>query len=131
MSEPLENLEDFEDFEDFAERRRHLIAEIARQRGELAEAYRNLEKPIHYAEYGMRGFGFLRKNPWVFVAAPAVVKLASTFIGHKTQKAAKPSPRQRPSIENKPKGWQKHVVTLGQNGWRLYQLYRRIRTYLP
>jgi hypothetical protein len=128
MREPLGNLEDFEDF---AERRRHLIAEIARQRGELAEAYRNLEKPIHYAEYGMRGFGFLRKNPWVFVAAPAAIKLASTFIGLKTAKASKPSPRQRPSIENKPKGWKKHVVTLGQNGWRLYQLYRRIRTYLP
>ena len=50
--------------EDFSERRGLLSAEIARQRGELAEAYRNLEKPIHYAEYGLRGFGFLRKNPW-------------------------------------------------------------------
>jgi len=118
------------DHENFAERRGLLAAQIARQRGELADAYRNLEKPIHYAEYGMRGFGFLRQNPWVFVAAPALVKLATTLFGLKTQKS-KPSPSQRRSIETKPKGWKKHVVTLGRNGWRLFQLYRRIRTYLP
>ena len=123
--------ESLEDFEDFAERRRHLIAQIARQRGELAEAYGNLEKPIHYAEYGMRGFGFLRKNPWVFVAAPAVVKLASTLIGLKANKSTKPAPRRRQNIENQSKGWKKHVVTWGGHGWRLFKLYRRLRTYLP
>jgi len=117
--------------EDFAERRRHLAAEIARQRGDLAEAYRNLEKPIHYAEYGLRGFGFLRKNPWVFVAAPAAVKLVSTLLGLKNQKSPKPAPRQRQGIEDRPKGWKKHVVTWGGHGWRLFKLYRRVRTYLP
>jgi hypothetical protein len=119
------------DHENFAERRGLLAAQIARQRGELAEAYRNLEKPIHYAEYGMRGFGFLRKNPWVFVAVPAVFNLTSTLLGLKKKKSLKPAPSRRQSLENKPGGWKKHVVTLGQNGWRLYQLYRRIRTYLP
>ena len=118
-------------YEDFAERRRHLAAEIARQRGELAEAYRNLEKPIHYAEYGMRGFGFLRKNPWVFAAAPAVFSIASTLLGLKNKKSSKPAPRQRQSIGDRPKGWKKHVVTWGGRGWRLYKLYRRVRTYLP
>jgi len=118
-------------YEDFAERRRHLIAEIARQRGDLAEAYRNLERPIHYAEYGMRGFGFLRKNPWVIAAVPAVFSMASTLIGLKTKKSSKPAPRQRQSIEDQPKGWKKHAVTVGRNGWRLFKLYRRVRTYLP
>jgi hypothetical protein len=117
--------------ENFAERRGLLAAQIARQRGELAEAYRNLEKPIHYAEYGMRGFGFLRQNPWVFVAVPAVVKLASTFLGLKQKKSAKPAPSPRQRAENRPKGWKKHVVTAGRNGWRLFQLYRRLRSYLP
>ena len=115
---------------DFAERRRHLIAEIARQRGELAEAYRNLEKPIHYAEYGIRGFGFLRQNPWVFAAVPAVFSIGSTLFGLR-QKKAKPSLSQRQVTEKQPRGFTGHVVKLGQHGWRLFQLYRRIRAYLP
>jgi hypothetical protein len=118
-------------YEDWAERRRHLIAQIARQRGELADAYRNLEKPIHYAEYGLRGFGFIRKNPWVFAAAPAVFSIASTLFGLKKQKPSKPEPSPRKSIENKPKGLTGHLVKLGGHGWRLYKLYRRVRTYLP
>jgi hypothetical protein len=117
--------------EDLAERRGLLVAQIARQRGELAEAYRNLEKPIHYAEYGMRGFGFLRKNPWVIVAAPAVFSMASTLFGLGKKKSSAPSPSQTQGVENEPKGWKKHVVTWGGHGWRLYKLYRRIRTYLP
>jgi len=117
--------------ENFAERRGLLAAQIARQRAELAEAYGNLEKPLHYAEYGLRGFGFLRKNPWIFAAAPAVVSIASTLVGLKQKKSPKPSPSLRQSIEKHPKGWKKHAVTVGRNGWRLYKLYRRIRTYLP
>ena len=62
----------------FAERREELSAQIAQQRGDLVAAYLRLEKPIHYAEYGLRGFGFFRKNSWVFVAVPAVFSIAST-----------------------------------------------------
>jgi hypothetical protein len=117
--------------ESIDERRKLLATQIARQRGELAEAYRNLEKPIQYGEYGLRGFGFLRKNPWVFAAVPAAVSIASTLFGLKKKISAKPlsSPKRR--IEDRPKGWTKHVVTVGRNGWKLYQLYRRVRTYLP
>src|SRR5882757_9887292 len=91
-------------------RRKFLADQIARQRGELASAYRNLEKPIHYAEYGMRGFGFVRKNPWVFAAVPAVISIGSTLLGLKKKKLSQPAPRQRQSIENQPKGWKKNVV---------------------
>ncbi|MCE0521331.1 MAG: hypothetical protein LV480_00280 [Methylacidiphilales bacterium] len=115
--------------EDFAERRRHLIADIARQRGELAVAYRNLERPIHYAEYGLRGFGFLRKNPWVFMAVPTAFKLASVLMGLKKKKASDSRPNPRRNLEGKPKGFGKHIVALGKNGWRLFQLYRRIKPY--
>jgi hypothetical protein len=119
------------DHENFAERRGLLAAQIARQRGELAEAYRNLEKPILYTEYGLRGFGFLRQNPWLFVAAPAVIKLASTLIGLKTKKSSTPSTSQRQGIENRPKGIVGHAVKLGGHGWRLFKLYRRVRAYFP
>jgi len=119
-----------ETYEDFEQRRRLLIADIARQRGELAEAYRNIEKPIRYAEYGLRGFGFLRQNPWVFAAVPAVFSVGSTLLGLR-QKKAKPAPSRRESVEDRPKGLTKHIVKLGQNGWKLFQFYRRIRSYLP
>lgn len=125
MSLPLE------DFEDFKERCRRLTAEIARQRGEFAEAYRNLEKPIQYAEYGMRGFGFLRQNPWVFAAVPAVFSVASTFLGLRQKKSSKPASRPRQNIENRPRGIVGHAVKLGGHGWKLFQLYRRVRSYLP
>jgi hypothetical protein len=117
------------DHETFAERRGLLAAQIARQRGELTEAYHNLEKPIHYAEYGLRGFGFLRKNPWVIAAVPAVFSIASTLFGLKKQKSPKPEPSLRKSIENQPKGLTGHLVKLGGHGWRLYKLYRRVRPY--
>ena len=112
------------------ERRSLLAAQIARQRGELAQAYRNIEKPIHYAEYGLRGFGFLRKNPWVFAAAPAVVSIASTLFGLRKKNSAKPVTRQKQSHE-KPRGWSGHAVRLGRHGWKIYRLYRRVRAYLP
>ena len=85
-----------QDHENFAERRGILSAQIARQRGELAEAYRNIEKPIHYAEYGMRGFGFLRKNPWVFVTSSprrqtsGVHAIIRSFGPAETKQALKP-----------------------------------------
>jgi hypothetical protein len=117
--------------ENFAERRGLLAAEIARQRGELAEAYRNLEEPIHYAEYGLRGFGFLRKNPWVIAAVPAVVSIGSTLLGLKKKISSHPLPRQRQSIEARPKGVLGHAVKWGGHGWRAFQFYRRVRRYFP
>jgi hypothetical protein len=123
-----------DEYASFEEKRRHLIAEIARQRGELSESYRNLEKPIHYAEYGLRGFGFVRQNPWIFVAVPAVLKVAATLITLKTGNAVKATPRQRQrqhSEIEKPKGITGHAIRWGQRGYRLFKLYRRVRAYFP
>lgn len=117
--------------EDFAARRAHLAAQIARQRGELAEAYLKLEKPIRYTEYGMRGFGLLRQNPWIIAAVPAVFSLISSGFGWKKSKSS-PSPANPPSTARSKLARAKHVVATGvHHGWRLYQLYRRVRTYLP
>jgi len=121
-----------EEYDSFDEKRRHLIADIARQRGELGEAYRNLEKPIHYAEYGLRGFGFVRQNPWIFVAAPAALKIATALIGLSRGKPAKPAPRQRQSLKHEePAGVTGHLVRWGGRGWKLFKLYRRVRRYFP
>src|SRR5271168_124145 len=84
--------------ETITERRVRLAGEIARQRMELAQAYRNLEKPIHYAEYGLRGFGFLRKNPWVFAAVPAAFSIASTLFSLRKRKTPRTASVQHPTV---------------------------------
>lgn len=113
--------------EDFATRRAELAVEIARQRGQLAAAYRDLEKPIRYAEYGMKGIGFLRSNPWIFVAVPGIFSIASTLLGLRKTKATKPAPTQSQSAEKKPKGLKDNLVVIGGHALKLYQLYRRVR----
>lgn len=115
--------------ENLAERRGLLSAEIARQRGELAEAYHNIAKPIHYAEYGMRGFGFFRKNSWVFAAVPAVFSIASTLLSLRKGKSGRPLPRQSQRIEAPPKGVLGHALKWSGHGWRLFKIYRRLRHF--
>ncbi len=114
------------------ERRAYLAAEIARQRGEFAVAYRNLEKPILYTEYGMKGFGFLRQNPWVLTAIPAALSISSTVLGLVRNKPAKTVPRQKQTgDERRPKGIVGHATKWGKRGWKLFQFYRRVRSYFP
>jgi len=124
MSESAESME---------QRRAHLAATIARQRGQLAEAYRNIEKPIRYTEYGMKGFGFLRQNPWVLTAVPAALSISSTIFGLVRNKPVKAAPRQRQSKdeERRPKGFIGHATKWGGRGVKLFQLYRKYRRYLP
>jgi hypothetical protein len=117
--------------ETFAARRERLAAEIERQRVELVHAYRNLEKPVHYAEYGLRGFGFLRKNAWVFTAVPAVLSIGSTLLGLKKIASLKGSPRQRQSMEPRVrvKGLRGTALKFAGHGWRLFKIYRRVRPF--
>jgi hypothetical protein len=122
--------------EDFATRRAELAAEIARQRGQLVAAYRDLEKPIRYAEYGMKGIGFLRSNPWIFVAVPGAVSIVTSILNLWRGEAA-PAPslpkvpkglqQQQGNVPNKPKTLKDHAVLWGGYGWQAYQLYRRVR----
>jgi hypothetical protein len=127
-----------DEYSSFDEKRRHLIAEITRQRGELSQAYNNLAKPIHYAEYGLRGFGFLRKNPWVLSVIPAIFSITSTAVGlmrNKPTREILSRARHRHDLEReaekKSKGIVGHAVRLGGHGWKLFKLYRRVRKFLP
>jgi len=115
--------------DNFESRRELLAAQIAQQRVELAQAYRRLEKPFHYAEYGLRGAGFIRNNPWIWVAAPALFSFLLTNFGQKKKKS--PQSDQRQSITSEPKGIKEHAVVWGGRAWQLYQLYRRVRHLLP
>ena len=119
--------------EAFEIRRSRLAGQIARQRGELAQAYLQLEKPIRYTEYGMRGFGFIRQNPWVVAAVPLIFNFAGSLFGSKKGKSS-PSSHSASSASNTggKLGKAKQVVSTGvRYGWQLYQLYRRVRTLIP
>lgn len=117
--------------EDFATRRAQLAAQIERQREELAQAYQNLEKPIRYTEYGLRGFGFIRRNPWIFVAVPAVFNLAGNlFSFRKRKKSSGPSLTQEQNLSRIEKIKKPLRVWTGR-ALQAYQIYRRVRSFLP
>jgi hypothetical protein len=121
------------------ERRRHLIAEIARQRAELGEAYRGLHKPIELGESGLRAFGFLRENAWIFTAIPASLNLVTFLFGLKNMVMGTPAKAiasERHALERelekkRPKSLLGHAAHWGGHGWRVYKIYRRVKKYLP
>jgi hypothetical protein len=118
--------------EDFAERRRRLAIQIARQRAEFSEAYTRLAQPIRYAEYGLRGFGFLRSNPWIIAAVPAALSIVRILWGAARKTPASDSrPRQAQAEAPRPAGFKKTLATVAGHGWNLFKLYRRIRPYFP
>jgi len=113
--------------EDFLTRRARLATQIARQRQDLVDAYGQLEKPIRYTEYGMRGFGFIRQNPWIMAAVPLVFNMISTAFGWKKEKSS-------PSLVKSGSKLYlaRQVAAAGvRHGWNLYQLYRRVRSIIP
>jgi hypothetical protein len=120
------------------QRRQTLIAQIESQRLELTQAYRQLEKPIHYGEQALKGFGFLRRNPWVAMAAPGAVGLLFSGVGSLFRRA-KPKPRIEPldrehiiaalrADEAKAK---KPVRKMLGYAMTAFQLYRRFRPLFP
>jgi hypothetical protein len=130
--------------EDFITRRNKLAHEIARQRGELTNAYRKLEAPIRYTEYGMKSFAFIRQNQWVLTAAPAllgsipsIIGLVSSVFGKKRKKQPMAVQHTR-SPEVVSSGPVKKMSRLSQalmagaeQGIRAYNIYRRVRSLIP
>ncbi len=130
--------------ETLSEKRQRLAAQIARQRGELARAYDNLQRPVHYTEYAMRGFGFVRENPWVFSVVPAVVTITATIVGlvrNKPVPAPKrgrgwlpftrePEREREAAAARKAKGLLGHAATWAGRGWKLFRTYRKYRKFL-
>ena len=127
--------------ESLTEKQRRLSADIARQRTEFTQAYRNIEKPIFYTQQAMRGFGFLRQNPWVLSVVPATFSIVSSLVGMIRNKPGKVLPRRggwlardaerdmERGAERKSKSLAGHLVKWGGHGWKLFGLYRRLRKY--
>jgi hypothetical protein len=130
--------------ESFAEKKRRLTSDIARQRGELATAYRGLSKPIQYGEQGLRAFGFLRSNAWLFSILPAAFSVTTSvlaIIRHFTGGKAEPirkgwfkrgaESRSKREAKREAEGLFGHFKKWGGHGWKAFNLYRRVRKYFP
>jgi hypothetical protein len=123
---------------DLSHRRQVLIAQIESQRLELGQAYRQLEKPIHYGEQALKGFGFLRRNPWVAMAAPGVTSLLFSGIGLLVRRG-KPAVKEEPISREKIIEALRHEEAKAKKPLRKYlgyalkafQLYRRFRPLIP
>ena len=137
--------------ETLAEKQRRLAADIARQRSQLAGAYRDIAKPILYTEYGLRGMGFLRSNPWILTIIPAslstttsLLAIVKTLMGGKSApkkskgfgSTARTAEREVESdaardIRRGKKTLGQHLLHWGGHGWKAYRIYRRVRKFLP
>jgi len=131
--------------ENFETHRQRLVGDIARQRVELVAAYSQLEKPIRYTEYGMKGFAFIRQNQWLLTVAPALlgsvpslINLASSAFGWRKKKKAAPVQRSAPSPEVAAPATTKKLSRVSQalmggveQGLRAYNIYRRVRSLIP
>ena len=113
---------------EFAVRREVLARQIARQRGELIHAFRDLETPITYTEKGLTAFAFIRKNPWIFVAVPTALNIVFQIFGLR-RKPSKPVPGAVQAIPNPTEHSQSLLMRWGGRALQAYQLYRRVRPY--
>ena len=135
------------DYETLAQKQRRLAADIAHQRSQLAGAYRDIAKPILYTEYGLRGMGFLRSNPWILTIIPAglstttsVLAIAKMLMGGKaaSKKAKGFGNAERQAertaerdVKRVKKSVLDHTLHWGGHGWKAYKIYRRVRKFLP
>jgi hypothetical protein len=125
--------------DDLAQKRHELTARIARQRDEFSIAYRNIAKPIHYAEQGMKGFSFLRANPWLFSIVPAAFTITSAIVGivrNQPIAAKKSSFFSKAKAEEKvaekaPKSLMGHAMKWSGHGWKAYKFYRKFKRFIP
>ena len=131
------------DGESLADKQRRLAADIARQRGQLATAFRDIAKPILYTEYGLRGFGFLRQNPWLLTIVPATFSTTTTLLTLiRALTAGKSAPRKtgwfgrgakqetERAAKRESKGLMGHAMKWGGHGWKAFRLYKKARKFL-
>jgi len=129
--------------ESLGEKQRRLAGDIARQRTQLAVAYRDIAKPVLYTEYGLRGMGFLRQNPWILTIVPASLSTTTSVIAllrNFTSGKAAPKKsgwfvRAKREVEREEKRGKKrltdHLLKWGGHGWKAFRFYRRLRKFLP
>ena len=135
------------DNETLAEKQRRLAGDIARQRTQLAGAYRDIAKPILYTEYGLRGMGFLRSNPWILTIIPASLSTTTSVLaiirafttGKALPKKAKwfggagrDAEREvERDVKRGKKTIAENLIKWGRHGVKAFSIYRRVRKFFP
>jgi hypothetical protein len=125
-----------------ATRRENISRQIARQRTELAEAYRDLGRPLRYTQTAVKGVQMLKENAWLLTLVPTVVGLASTLFGLKKKTAKKwpkwlPLGKRRTKAELEEEGekisrrTRPLLARLLGHGISAFKVYRRVRPYIP
>ena len=130
--------------QDYTERRVQLARQISGQRRELAEAYRDLGKPLFYAQTGIKGVQMLRQNAWLIALAPSVIGIVSGLLGLRKKEAPKrglfdfwkkkagTSEEEAAEIESQARHRARPLLRqLLGHGVTAFKLYRRIRPFIP
>ncbi len=130
--------------QEYSERRVQLARQIAGQRRELAEAYRDLGKPLFYAQTAVKGVQMVRENAWLIALAPSVIGIVSGLLGLRKKDAPKrslfdfwkkkaaPSEEEAAEVESKAARHARPLLRrLIGHGVTAFKLYRKIRPFIP
>ena len=129
---------------EYSERRDQLARQIAGQRRELAEAYRDLGKPLFYAQSGIKGVQIVRQNAWLIALAPSVIGIVNGLLGLRKKDAPKRglfdfwkkqagTPQEEAAeIESRARRRARPLLRrLIGHGVTAFKLYRKIRPFIP
>jgi hypothetical protein len=130
--------------QDYIDRRVQLARQITGQRRELAEAYRDLGKPIAYTQAGIKGVQMIRQNAWLIALAPSAIGIVSGLLGLRKKDATKrglfdfwkkktvPSEEEAAEIEATAGHRARPLLRrLIGHGVTAFKIYRRVRPYIP
>ena len=127
---------------ELAARRERLSKQIAGQRTMLAEAYRDLGKPLQYTQTAVKGVQMLRQNAWLLALSPVAVKLAFSFLGWKKVEKGRPGllsffrkGNAGTVVEDDARAASRRarplLTRLLGHGVSAFKIYRRVRPFIP
>jgi hypothetical protein len=128
-----------------ATRREHLAKLMARQRADLAEAYRDLGRPLKYTQVGIKGLQAVKENAWIIGVAPTVVGLLFTLFGLKKAdktrskwfpfsfgKKKRAAVEEAGEAEGEVSRRARPLLTrLLRHGISAFKVYRKVRPFIP
>ena len=125
----------------YTDRREQLARQISGQRHELAEAYRDLGKPIAYTQAGIKGVQIVRENAWLIALAPSAIGIITGLLRLRKKDAPKrglfdfwkkkAGMPEEEAAEVESQAGRPLLRRLIGHGVTAFKLYRRIRPFIP
>jgi hypothetical protein len=130
---------------DYISRREQLARQISGQRRDLAEAYRDLGKPIAYTQAGIKGVQILKQNAWLIALAPSAIGIVTGLLNLRKKDDApkrglfdfwkkKAPAAEEEAAEIEAQAGQRARPLLRRligHGVTAFKVYRRVRPYIP